>query len=97
LRARGLPGRQCPSSYNEFSGKSRRTAYARAAFGHLPIPTIRAAVINSRAAETRVIAGQEGLRDTGGERVLQVVAAYMNVRDSAPVSLSIKSRSASCV
>ena len=96
-RSRGLPGVSGTSSLNEFveSGSSGGTSPARQfqANATLSVPVYQGgAVANStRAAETRVAAGQSGLRDTEASVFSQVVAAYMNViRDSAIVALNQK-------
>jgi outer membrane protein len=96
-RSRGLPGVSATSSYNEFleTAANSFTSPARqfSAAATLSIPIYQGgAVLNAtRAAETRVVAGQQGLRDTEASVFSQVVAAYMNViRDSAIVSLNQK-------
>jgi outer membrane protein len=96
-RARGLPGVSVTSSYNEYVEVAANSFLAPArqlsATANVSIPIYQGgAVLNAtRAAETRVVAGQEGLRDTEASVFSQVVAAYMNViRDSAIVSLNQK-------
>jgi len=96
-RARGLPSLSVSSSYNEFVKVAANSFLAPArqfsANANLSIPIYQGgSVINSmRAAETRVVAGQSGLRDTEASVFSQVVAAYMDViRDSAIVSLNQK-------
>ncbi len=96
-RARGLPSLNVTSSYNEFVEVAANSFLAPArqfsAAANVSIPIYQGgAVINAtRAAETRVVAGQAGLRDTEASVFSQVVAAYMNViRDSAIVSLNQK-------
>ena len=96
-RARGLPGLNATSSYNEFleTASNSFTSPARqfSAGLTLSIPIYQGgAILNAtRAAETRVAAGQAGLRDTEASVFSQVVGAYMNViRDSAIVSLNQK-------
>jgi outer membrane protein len=96
-RSRGLPGISVSSSYNEFVKVAANSFLAPArqlsANASISVPIYQGgSVINStRAAETRVIAGQDGLRDTEASVFSQVVAAYMNViRDSAIVALNQK-------
>jgi outer membrane protein len=96
-RSRGLPGVNASSSYNEFleTASNSFTSPARqfSAGLTLSIPIYQGgAVRNSTlAAETRVAAGQSGLRDTEQSVFSQTVAAYMNViRDSAIVALNQK-------
>ena len=96
-RSRGLPGVSVSSSYNEFVKVAANSFLAPArqfsANASISVPIYQGgSVINStRAAETRVIAGQDGLRDTEASVFSQVVAAYMNViRDSAIVALNQK-------
>jgi outer membrane protein len=85
------------SSYNEFVKVAANSFLAPArqlsANASISVPIYQGgSVANStRAAETRVIAGQDGLRDTEASVFSQVVAAYMNViRDSAIVALNQK-------
>lgn len=96
-RARGLPGISVSSTYNEFVKVAANSFLAPArqfaANANISVPIYQGgSVINAtRAAETRVIAGQDGLRDTEATVFSQVVAAYMNViRDSAIVALNQK-------
>lgn len=96
-RSRGLPGVNATASYNEFveSASNSFTSPARqfSAGLTLSVPIYQGgAVRNSTlAAETRVSAGQSGLRDTEQSVFSQTVAAYMNViRDSAIVALNRK-------
>ncbi len=96
-RSRGLPGVNATASYNEFveTASNSFTSPARqfSAGVTLSVPIYQGgAILNStRAAETRVAAGQAGLRDTEQSVFSQVVAAYMNViRDSAIVALNQK-------
>jgi len=96
-RARGLPGVSVSSAYNEFVKVAANSFLAPArqfsANASVSVPIYQGgAVANAtRAAETRVVAGQDGLRDTEASVFSQVVAAYMNViRDSAIVALNQK-------
>ncbi len=96
-RARGLPGISVSSAYNEFVKVAANSFLAPArqfsANANVSVPIYQGgAVANAtRAAETRVVAGQDGLRDTEASVFSQVVAAYMNViRDSAIVALNQK-------
>ncbi len=96
-RARGLPGASASTSYNEFleTASNSFTSPARqfSAGLTLSVPIYQGGAVqnSTRAAETRVVAGQFGLRDTEQSVFSQTVAAYMNViRDSAIVALNQK-------
>ncbi|MEP6784474.1 MAG: TolC family outer membrane protein [Sphingomonadales bacterium] len=96
-RSRGLPGLSATSTYSEYVDPGANTFSAPgrqlSINGSLTVPIYQGgAVLNAtRAAETRVAAGQAGLRDTEASVFSQVVAAYMNViRDSAIVALNQK-------
>ncbi|WP_419808350.1 TolC family outer membrane protein [Sphingomonas sp.] len=94
-RADGLPSIQTNGGYSEnllTSGNSFASPARQAqASANLVVPLYRGgAVRNSvRAAETRVEAGQAGLRDTEAVLFTNVVAAYEDViRDEAIVGLN---------
>lgn len=96
-RARGLPSANIQSSYNEFVKVAANAFLAPArqlsANANLNIPIYQGGAVHNatRAAQTRVVAGEDGLRDTEATVFSQVVSAYMNViRDSAIVSLNQK-------
>jgi outer membrane protein len=96
-RARGLPGVSATSSYNEFletasnSFTSPKRQFSAGLSLSVPIYQGGAVHNSTLAAETRVAAGQSGLRDTEQSVFSQTVAAYMNViRDSAIVALNQK-------
>ena len=96
-RSRGLPGVSATSSYNEFleTASNSFTSPARqfSAALQLSVPIYQGGAVknSTRAAERRVSAGQQGLRDTEATIFAQTVAAYMNViRDSAIVALNQK-------
>lgn len=96
-RARGLPAVNATANYNEFVVPAANSfaAPARQLQGNvtLNIPIYQGGAIDNatHAAEKRVTAGQQGLRDTEATVFSQAVAAYMNViRDSAIVALNQK-------
>lgn len=96
-RSRGLPGVSATAGYNEFleTASNSFTAPARqfSAALQLSVPIYQGGAVknSTRAAERRVTAGQQGLRDTEATIFSQTVAAYMNViRDSAIVALNQK-------
>ncbi len=96
-RSRGLPGVNATAQYNEFldsaanSFTSPRRQFSAGLTLSVPIYQGGAVRNSTLAAETRVEAGQSGLRDTEQSVFSQTVAAYMNViRDSAIVALNQK-------
>jgi outer membrane protein len=96
-RSRGLPGVNATAAYNEFvetaanSFVSPRRQFSAGLTLSVPIYQGGAIKNSTLAAETRVAAGQAGLRDTEASVFSQTVAAYMNViRDSAIVALNQK-------
>jgi outer membrane protein len=91
--ARGLPGLDLSGSYSENLERSQTTSPARQAAGRLnfDVPLYQGGSVKNaiRAADARVDAGQETLRDTEAGIFTAVVAAYMDVlRDEAIVSLN---------
>ncbi|UVO53407.1 TolC family outer membrane protein [Sphingomonas sp. SUN039] len=96
-RSRGLPAVNTTAQYNEFletasnSFTSPRRQFSAGLTLSVPIYQGGAVRNSTLAAETRVAAGQSGLRDTEQSVFSQTVAAYMNViRDSAIVALNRK-------
>lgn len=96
-RARGLPGVSATAGLNEFVERASNSFLSpgRAFQGGLSVtaPIYQGGAVRNaeRAAETRVDAGQAGLRDTEASLFSQVVGAYLDViRDSAIVSLNQK-------
>ena len=94
-RSRGLPALAATGQYSEFVQPSQFNTIAparQASAGiQLSVPIYQGgAVRNSlRAADKRIEAGQDGLRDTEASVFSQVVGAYMDViRDEAIVSLN---------
>lgn len=92
-KARGLPGLDLSGSYSENLQRSQSTSPARQAAGRLnfDVPLYQGGSVKNaiRAADARVEAGQEILRDTEASIFTSVVAAYMDVlRDEAIVSLN---------
>jgi outer membrane protein len=94
-RARGLPGIDLSGSYSENIQRSTTTSPARQAAGQvaLDVPLYQGGAVRNavKAADARVDAGQETLRDTEASVFTAVVAAYMDVlRDEAIVQLNRK-------
>jgi outer membrane protein len=96
-RSRGLPGLSGSAGVTEFVENTNSTIASpsrQLSVGlNLSVPIYSGGSVKNaiRGAETRVAAGQAGLRDTEQSVFAQVVAAYMNViRDSAIVSLNRK-------
>lgn len=92
-RSRGLPGLDLSGSYSENLERSQITSPARQAAGRLnfDVPLYQGGSVRNavRAADARVDAGQESLRDTEATIFSAVVAAYMDVlRDEAIVALN---------
>lgn len=92
-RSRGLPGLDFGASYSENLERSQSTSPARQAAGrvNLDVPLYQGGSVKYavRAADARVAAGRETLRDTEASIFTGVVAAYMDVlRDEAIVQLN---------
>ncbi len=94
-RARGLPSVNTTASYSEYleQGSNNFLSPSRGfnAGLNLNVPIYQGGAVRNavRAADSRVQAGQAGLRDTESSLFSQVVGAYMDViRDSAIVSLN---------
>ena len=96
-RARGLPNVGATASFNDFVEKAANSFLspdrAFSANLQLSVPIYQGGAVKNavRAADSRVDAGQAGLRDTEASLFASVVGAYMDViRDSAIVSLNQK-------
>lgn len=92
-KARGLPGLDLSGSYSENLERSQSTSPARQAAGrlNLDVPIYQGGGVRNaiKAADARVDAGRESLRDTEASVFAAVVAAYMDVlRDEAIVGLN---------
>ena len=96
-RSRALPNVGATADFSEFAEQAANSfvAPARAfqAGVSVSVPIYQGGAVRNaiRAADTRVKAGQAGLRDTEASLFSQVVGAYMDViRDSAIVALNQK-------